>query len=46
MRKHSTLAAIVSRTSQAILTTLFLRPDKGLSDLGFLTFGATFDELP
>jgi DNA-binding transcriptional ArsR family regulator len=28
MRKDSTLAAIVSPTRQAILTTLFLRPDK------------------
>jgi len=35
MRKDSTLAAIVSPTRQAILTTLFLRPEKAwyLSEL-------------
>src|SRR5258708_19640153 len=35
MRKDSTLAAIVSPTRQAILTALFLRPDKAwyLSEL-------------
>ena len=35
MRKNSTLAAIISPTRQAVLTTLFLRPDKAwyLSEL-------------